>query len=83
MRRLTGVEGENASGVYYLRCMEDLKAMRTSLFFDINTAASLKHVVLGSSFIGVEIAAALKKVGVRDITVVGRVSKRGDTAAKR
>ncbi|XP_026192506.1 apoptosis-inducing factor 3-like [Cyclospora cayetanensis] len=33
-----------------------------------------KHVVVGSSFIGVEIAAALKKIGVKDVTVVGRES---------
>ncbi|OEH76992.1 hypothetical protein cyc_07899 [Cyclospora cayetanensis] len=74
VRRLDAVKGADASGVFYLRDMVDLEKMRKSLFSDINTVGSLKHVVVGSSFIGVEIAAALKKIGVKDVTVVGRES---------
>ena len=73
VRRLDGIKGSNASGIFYLREMEDLEAMRKSLFSDANSHESLRHVIVGCSFIGVEIAAALKKIGVRDIVVVGRV----------
>lgn len=79
-RRLSGVKGMESSGVFYLRDVADLVALRDSLFGDANTPQSLKHVIVGSSFIGIEIAAALKKLGVKDISVIGKVS-RGAAAA--
>lgn len=59
-------------GVFYLRSLSDLETLRDSLNKDLNSPQSLRFVVLGSSFIGVEIVSALKKIGVRDVVLVGR-----------
>ncbi|KAL8273113.1 hypothetical protein Esti_002871 [Eimeria stiedai] len=71
-RRLSGVKGSEAEGVFYVREMEDLQKFRDSLSSDVNTPESLSFVVVGSSFIGIEVAAALRKLGVREVSVVGQ-----------
>ncbi|KAL8430496.1 hypothetical protein ACSSS7_005884 [Eimeria intestinalis] len=71
-RRLSGVKGSDAEGVLYVREMEDLQKFRDSLFSDVNTPQGLRFVVVGSSFIGVEVAAALTKTGVKEVCVVGQ-----------
>ncbi|KAL8445674.1 hypothetical protein Emed_005438 [Eimeria media] len=69
---VAGVKGSDAEGVLYVRELEDLQKFKDSIFADVNTPQSLRFVVVGSSFIGVEVAAALRKIGVREVCVVGQ-----------
>lgn len=72
-RRLDSLKGASSSGIFYLRSAADLEAFRRDLFSDPNSFKNLRHVIVGSSFVGMEMASALKKLGVRSVCVVGRV----------
>jgi 3-phenylpropionate/trans-cinnamate dioxygenase ferredoxin reductase subunit len=60
------VPGAEASGVYYLRTLDDSEELRDAL-----RAGGRKVVVLGTGWIGMETAAAARNYG-NDVTVVGR-----------
>lgn len=63
--RALGVEGEHLPGVFSLRSIEDSTAIREA-------AAHVRDaVVVGSGFIGMEVAASLTQLGL-DVTLVSR-----------
>jgi NADPH-dependent 2,4-dienoyl-CoA reductase/sulfur reductase-like enzyme len=63
--RTLGVEGEHLPGVFSLRSIEDATAIREA-------AAQVRDaVVVGSGFIGMEVAASLTQLGL-DVTLVSR-----------
>jgi NADPH-dependent 2,4-dienoyl-CoA reductase/sulfur reductase-like enzyme len=63
--RKVGVEGEDVPGVFRLRSIEDSTAIREA-------AAQVRDaVVVGSGFIGMEVAASLTQLGL-DVTLVSR-----------
>jgi NADPH-dependent 2,4-dienoyl-CoA reductase/sulfur reductase-like enzyme len=63
--RTLGVEGEDLPGVFGLRSIEDSTAIREA-------AAEVRDaVVVGSGFIGMEVAASLTQLGL-DVTLVSR-----------
>ena len=64
IRRLAA-PGADLSGVYYLRTLADASALRTSM------ASAKKAVIVGSSFIGMELAAAFVSRGLHT-TVIAR-----------
>lgn len=64
-RRLT-VPGADASGVYYLRTLDDSAELRDAL-----REGGRRVVVLGAGWIGMETAAAAREYG-NEVTVVGR-----------
>ncbi|HWU58255.1 MAG TPA: FAD-dependent oxidoreductase [Microbacteriaceae bacterium] len=63
-RRLS-VEGSDASGIYYLRTIEDSESLREQI-----AAGGKRIVVVGSGWIGLEVTAAARGFG-NDVTVIG------------
>jgi 3-phenylpropionate/trans-cinnamate dioxygenase ferredoxin reductase subunit len=63
-RRLS-VEGSDASGIYYLRTIEDSESLREQI-----AAGGKRIVVVGSGWIGLEVTAAARGYG-NDVTVIG------------
>lgn len=57
------IEGADLPGVYYLRDMADVTAIKTSV------KSSKRAVIIGGGYIGLETAASLKKLGL-DVTVL-------------
>jgi len=55
----TGLMGEDLKGVHYLRTVEDAKKLKASM------KNAKKAVVLGSSFIGMELAASFTESGIK------------------
>lgn len=54
-----GLKGEGLRGVHYLRTVEDAKKLKVSM------KSAKKAVVLGSSFIGMELAASFTESGIK------------------
>jgi len=57
------IEGADLPGVYYLRDMSDVTAIKTSI------EVSQRAVIIGGGYIGLETAASLKKLGL-EVTVL-------------
>jgi 3-phenylpropionate/trans-cinnamate dioxygenase ferredoxin reductase subunit len=64
-RRLQ-IRGAEASGIYYLRTLDDSEELRDAL-----REGGRKVVILGTGWIGMETAAAARNYG-NDVTVIGR-----------
>ena len=64
-RRLS-IEGAEASGIHYLRTIEDSQALREQI-----EHGGKRIVVVGSGWIGLEVTAAARGYG-NDVTVIGR-----------
>ncbi|WP_296245398.1 MULTISPECIES: FAD-dependent oxidoreductase [unclassified Psychrobacter] len=63
------IEGAQQNGVYTLRSMDDAKAIKAA-------SVDKRVVIVGTGFIGMEVASALAKAGrVASITVIGRESR--------
>jgi len=63
--RHLSVEGSDASGIYYLRTIEDSQALRSQI-----EQGGKRIVVVGSGWIGLEVTAAARGYG-NDVTVIG------------
>lgn len=68
--RTLDIPGRNLSGIHYLRSLDDSKHIRES------AAAAKRAVVVGSGFIGMEVAAVLAQKGI-DTTMVVREDRIG------
>jgi 3-phenylpropionate/trans-cinnamate dioxygenase ferredoxin reductase subunit len=64
-RRLS-IPGADASGIHYLRTIDDSESLRAAL-----SAGGSRVVVVGSGWIGLEAAAAARGYG-NDVTIIGR-----------
>jgi 3-phenylpropionate/trans-cinnamate dioxygenase ferredoxin reductase subunit len=64
--RRSDAPGADAGGIYYLRTVDDSEALRRAL-----AQGNKKVVVVGSGWIGLEVASAARGYG-NDVTVVGR-----------
>lgn len=63
------IEGAQQSGVYTLRSLDDAKAIKAA-------SVDKRVVIVGTGFIGMEVASALAKAGrVASVTVIGRGSR--------
>lgn len=62
VRRLP-VKGEDLAGIHYLRTIEDVDAIRSGM------EARGKLVIIGAGYIGLEVAAVCRQLGI-DVTVV-------------
>ncbi len=62
VRKIT-TPGSDLNGIHYLRTIDDVKGIQEQV------AANKKAVIVGGGYIGLEVAAALKKLGM-DVTVL-------------
>ncbi|RQX69303.1 pyridine nucleotide-disulfide oxidoreductase domain-containing protein [Toxoplasma gondii CAST] len=71
-RRLTGLPNGTARGIFTVRGKNDLQELSAFLEENKKFNSDPRVAIIGSSFVGVELAAAFHRRGCKNVTVIGQ-----------
>lgn len=72
-RNLDVLPNAKARGIFTLRSLEDHEALGKFLEEALKYNSELRVAIIGASFVGLELASAMKKKGIQHVTVIGQV----------